>query len=271
MLRTIVPGLLVALLVVTAGCVGGGGPDSTPEPGAVDDGGDGGGADASGADGGGVDASGAAGEVALVENRTAALLEAGSYTSVWQLRTTEDGTLVGELSYTTALDYEAQRYSFEMTATSEGETRTSLASYYADGRSYQRLGGGEDVTYTSADGEFDAVAQFGRSASVYGVGTLEDFKRAGTETYDGVRVTRYVMEERASWLAAQQQTDAEVRWTDFTYEVLVDDDGLVRSERWTGTGVDDEGTEHTVEFSYALTGVGSTDVAEPAWLDEARS
>ncbi|MFB6107562.1 MAG: hypothetical protein ABEJ82_01820 [Haloplanus sp.] len=260
MSRTIVSGLLVALLVVTAGCVGGG-PGAAPDAGSMDGGGSDGGS--GGGDGG--DA------VSIVENRTAALREAGSYTSVWRMQSLEDGEVVGETAYVTALNYGAERYSFEMRTTQDGETRTSAAAYYADGRSYQRIGEGEEATYASSAADFDTISQVDRAAFVSSSGSLDSFSFAGTETYDGVRVRRYVMDETAPWLAAQQQSDGEIRWTDFSYEVLVDDQGLVRSEHWSGAGVDDAGTKKAVEFTYELSGVGSTDVTEPVWLDQARA
>lgn len=254
MLRRTAFGLVVVLLVVTAGCVGG-----NSDPGPISDTSEGG----AGGD------SGDGGAAALVENRTAALEAAGSYTSVWRMRTYEDGAQVSEMAYETAMDYANQRYGFEMRSTSEGTTRTSAASYYADGTSYQRLGEGEDAQYMANDVPFGQVAKSGRAAFVAMSGDLDGFTRTGTETFDGVGVTRYEMGSTAPWLSGQGQDG--VQWTDFSYVVLVDDQGLVRSERWTGTGVDDAGVERSVEFTYELTGVGSTEVPEPAWLDLARA
>lgn len=251
MLRTTLPLLFVVLLVATAGCLGGGTPVTAPDGGA-NDGGD------------------ATGEAAtLAENRTAALVAAGSYTSTWRMRSSEDGRVVGEMRYVTALDYANRRYNHEMAVADGTESRTTLASYHADGRTFQRIGDGDEATYTSSDAGFDAVAASGRTAMVSTVGDLDDFTFVGTETYDGVRVSRYELRDVTPWIAAQAADDAEVRWSDFSYEVLIDDQGLVRSERWQGTGVDDAGVEHAIEFTYELTGVGSTDVAEPGWLAEA--
>lgn len=273
MIRTSIPGLFVVLLVVTAGCLGGGTPDAAPtvdsSGGGVDSGGSAGSGDGGAAGGDGGVTSGDA--ATLVENRTAALMEAGSYTSVWRMRTLEDGAQVGEMAYTTKVDYANERFSFETKSTSEGKTRTSLASYFADGKAYQRIGEGDGATYASSDAAFGTVARPGQTAYVSAAGDLEEFTLAGTETFDGVRVKRYEMKKAAPWLAAQRGTDGEIRWTDFSYAVLVDERGLVRSERWQGTGVDDAGTKKTIEFTYELTGVGRTEVPEPAWLDRARA
>jgi hypothetical protein len=247
-----VPVLFVALLVVTAGCLGGGGPPAGPQSG----GGSGG--------GGGADAA------TLVGNQTAALLEAGSYTTSWRLQSTEDGEVVSELAYTTAIDLDAERFHFTSTIGADEGSRTASESFYADGTNYQRFGSGEDVGYVQTEGTFGTTAQYGRSPAITGTGDLSEFTRSGTETVDGVQVTRYVLEERASWVAGQLQADEDVRWTDFTYEVLVDGDGLVRSERWTSGGVDDDGVAHAVQYTYTVTGVGSTDVPDPDWLDDAR-
>lgn len=251
--------LLVGLLVITAGCMdvlGTGVP-----------------ADADGASGPGGSAddgpSAGGNDVELVENRTAALRAAGSYTSVWGMTYTQDGEVVGETSYTTAVDYANERSSFSMVQTNEGEVQTGFESYYADGTSYTRYS--EDETYAVDDG-----AQFAPDRSLFApdtythtAGDLAEYTRVGTETYDGVEVTRYELTERPAWLA-QQAPDEEFTWTEFTYTVLVDDDGLVRFEGWTGEGVDDDGVTATMEYSYALTGVGSTVVEEPAWIDAAR-
>lgn len=261
MSRYVVSGLAVVLLVITAGCFGGGSVPSVPAAG-------GDGAD----DAGGTDApaGGTSGGVELVENRTAALQDAGSYTTEWRMQGVEDGNVVGGMVYTTKVDVAAERSSFGMEVIQDGEVDTSMETYHADGVTYQRMGDEGEVSYASSAGEFTPNALFDREAYVYG-GGLDEFTFAGTQTYDGVRVERYVMEKQASWLEAQQQADEDLEWTEFTYEVLVDEQGLVRSESWRGEGVDDDGVTKVIEFSYTLTGVGSTHVAEPAWIDDARA
>lgn len=179
MLRSTVLGAFVVLLVVTAGCPGDG---STAPPVAGTDGGGGG-------DGGSDEAA------TVVENRTAALAAAGRYTSTWRIRSGEDGAIVGGIGYVTATDYANERYSFGTTITNGAEVRTAVASYYADGREYQRIGDGDPAAYASSE---------------------DEPTRSSTRT-GGVRLRR----------------------------------------------------GRPGEFTYGLTGVGSTDVAEPAWFAEA--
>lgn len=294
--------VLVGLLVVGAGCVGGvdlpgvpadggdGGDDGDDgedgddgndrdnsedsgaddsDDGAVDDSADGGTDDSSDGDGGDRDAGDG---VFLVENRTAALLEAGSYTTVWQMRVTEGGEVTDETRYTTAVDAVTQRSIFGMETTDGGVTSSDFETYHADGTNYQRYGAGEEATYAVNAGEFTTQSSlFLGTTYVTSESYLEDFDVVGTETYDGDTVTRYERTTRPTYLVGQAQADEDVRWTGFTYVVLVDEDGLVRSEGWTSEGVDADDVRVTVEYSYSLTGVGSTTVTEPDWVGDARA
>lgn len=268
MRHTKLPSLFVVLLLVTAGCLGGGaGADTTPAADAS------GSSSGSGGDSGGNGGGDAAnsGDGSLVENRTAALIDAGSYTSIWRMESFEDGAQVSEMAYTTKIDYENERFSFQMKSTNDGETRTATTMYYADGKAYQKFGEGDDASMMSNEAEFGTVAHPRQMAFVSSSGDLSDFSYAGTETFNGVTVKRYEMDKVAPWISAQQQSDGEVKWTDFSYVVLVDEQGLVRSEYWEGNGVDDSDTKVTIKFSYEVTDVGSTQIAEPSWLDEASS
>lgn len=209
------------------------------------------------------------GDVELVDDPDAVLADAGSYTTTWTLRTTEDGALAGETVFTSAVDLDAERAAFGMRVTEDGESAAALETFHADGRTYQRTGQGAEASYTVREGQFDDRASFGfGGSSLYGPGDLEAFDYGGTETFDGVGVHRYERDERTGWLTGGDRTDADVEFTDFRYVVLVDDDGLVRSESWEATGTDDDGVEYVVEFSYTVTGVGSTTVEDPDWLDE---
>lgn len=242
----LLPTVLIVLVVLLAGCAGGDGDVAAgDEPGGSDDTG---------------------GDVTLVENRTAALMDAGSYTSVWEMASDTEGERVSAITYTHAVDYANERSSFGMRMAGEEGVTMDNEFFHADGTTYTRYGSGEEATYQVADGEFAPQDTLFSVESSFASGSdLEAFTAVGTETYDGVSVTRYERTDRPSWVT-NQAGDGEFTWTSFQYVVLVDDDGLVRYESWGGDGVDDEGVEHTITFSYALTGVGSTVVEDPDWL-----
>lgn len=239
--------IFVVALVLLAGCVGGtGSTDPADEP---DDGTD--------------------GEVMIVDNRTATVLDAGGYTSVWEMEFTSERDGVSITRYTHAVDYVNERYSFGMLMTNRDEVTNDYESFYADGTSYVRYGDGEEATYQTAPGEFTPEnTLFSVESSITSGSDLSEFSVVGTETYDGVTVTRYERSDQPAWIAAQG-TDDEFTWTAFDYAVLVDEDGLVRYDSWTGEGVDGEGVEQTMTFSYSLTDVGSTVVEDPDWLTAA--
>lgn len=258
MVRRIGVTVLVSLLVVLAGCSGGSGGD--PADGTM-----------TGAVAGG-DGTTAGGEsdVSLVENRTAALMDAGSYTSLWEMEYAEDGAVVGKTSYTHAVDYENERSAFGMVMANDGEVSNDYGTYHADGTTYARYGTSDEATYQTTTGPFAPEnTLFSVQSYVADADDLSEFDAVGTETYDGVTVTRYERTDRPTWVSAQN-TEDDFTWEEFTYTVLVDEDGLVRLESWSGEGVTTDGVTRTITFTYSLTAVGSTTVAEPDWVDAAR-
>ena len=257
-IKRLVPVVLLGLLVVLAGCTAVGSDDGDA------------GATSPASDGPSDSESGGDGDVNLVENRTAALRTAGGYTSVWKMVSSREGEVVGGMTYTHAVDYENERSSFSMQVTSEGEASNDHETFHADGVSYVRYGTGEDATYQVNEAPFapdDTL--FAVQSYVTDADDLSAFVATGTETYDGVAVTRYERTDRPTWVNAQSPDEA-FTWTEFTYSVLVDEDGLVRSEGWSGEGVDADGVGQSMEFSYSLTDVGSTTVEEPDWAATAR-
>lgn len=216
-----------------------------------------------------VDESPDAGDVTFVD-RAAALEEAGSYTSVWGMRSTRDNE-TDEVVYVTKLDDEHERYRFTMSSTTDGVTETAADNFHADGITYARYGDGSDAQYVSSEVAFSNIVPGGQVGFVASSQDLSEFSYAGTETFDGVTVNRYEMSQAATWLSGLGGTDGEVQWTAFSYVVLVDDRGLVRSETWTASGVTGEGDDVAIEYTYELTDVGSTTIADPSWLGNATS
>ncbi|WP_164471635.1 DUF7537 family lipoprotein [Halosimplex salinum] len=253
---------MVGVVVLVAGCAGGPSLDGD-DPAEAADGGSGDAGDAAGGDG---DSAGAS----VAENRTALLVEAGSYTSYWQMRATEDGVVTSETTYTNAVDYDRKRTAFSARMASADSVQMDYETYHADGRTYQRQGEGDDATYSVVDGEFRPGASVAMTTNVDDADDLAEFTNEGTETHEDVTVTRYVRTQEPSWLANRAETDSNLTWTEFRFTVLVDEDGLVRSEGWEAEGVDEDGSTYVMSFTYALSNVGSTAVEEPAWAANAR-
>lgn len=253
MQRRLLPLVLVVVIVLLAGCAGDSGDGSDVAAGETPDG-----------------TAAAAGDVTLVENRTAALMDAGSYTTVWEMATDSEGERVSAITYTHAVDYANERSNFGMRMGGGDDVAMDNEFFHADGTTDTRYGTGEEATYAAAESEFAPEdTLFSVESSIASASDLEAFSATGTETYDGVTVTRYERTDRPTWVN-QQAGDGEFTWSSFDYVVLVDEDGLVRYESWGGTGVDAEDVEQTMTFSYSLTDVGSTAVPDPDWLPEAR-
>ncbi|WP_415378954.1 hypothetical protein [Halosimplex sp. TS25] len=271
--------VVVAMLVLFAGCASGPslGGDGDPAAGAgtgdrtdgdVADGDAAGGA--SGDEGASAGGDGGSDDAYVAENRTALLVEAGSYTSYWQMRATEGGVVTSDTTYTWAVDYDRDRTRFSARMASADAVTMDYETYHADGRTYQRNGEGDDATYSVADGEFRPTASAAMTTNVADADDLAEFANEGTETHEGVTVTRYVRTQEPTWLTNQAAADGNFTWTEFRFTVLVDEDGLVRSEGWEAEGVDEDGASYVMSFTYALSDVGATDVEEPAWAATAR-
>lgn len=255
MSRQLTTWVVVAILVVLAGCASGPGIGGDDGP-AVDDGpGDG---------------TAGTGDAHVAENRTALLVEAGSYTSYWQMRTTEDGVVTSNTTYTWAVDFDRDRTHFSARMASADTVQLNYGTYHADGRTDQRQGEGEDATYSVTDGEFRPTASAAMRTTIDDADDLVEFANEGTETHEGVTVTRFVRTEEPAWLGNRGQTDGDLTWTEFRFTVLLDEDGLVRSEGWEAEGVSEDASTYVMSFTYALSDVGGTDVEEPAWVATAR-
>lgn len=117
----------------------------------------------------------------------------------------------------------------------------------------------------------------GRASGFYA--SLEaDAERVGTETFDGVTVTRYEYTDAEAWQTYNQgvtsgasDTEEEVTVTDFEIATLVDSDGIARLTTWTLTAETESGETVSAEWRYSLTGIGSTSVEDPDWLAEAQT
>lgn len=258
---------LVVLLVVFAGCLGGGGSDAAPAGGGGSDG------ENDGSSGGGNDgSSGDSSDDLDVSDPEETLREAGSFTSSWTYRTVDAVGVESTMSNSFAVDLAANRTTEVLSVT--GESGVSYERFTADGQSYTRYGDGDGTFYQVTPVQDDPVASALTRGGAFSYDDLDDARRVGTETFDGVTVDRYEYTDRTLWRqygATTFGTERNVTVTEFTVVTLVDGDGLARSTGWTLVGETDTGGTVTAEWRFDLTGIGSTTVADPDWLAAARS
>jgi hypothetical protein len=262
--------LAIALVILSAGCLGGGG-----APGSAD------GADSSTSSGSGgaaapeADASDPEDVDDLeLTDAEAALRDAGSFTATWTYRGTDVEGTGGAVGYTYYADLDGDR-AHVLFSTSQGDgMETGWEQFSTGDRLYMRYGTEAGAFYQVQDDDLDVVGDAISHAGVYAHGDVSDLSRVGTEQYDGVTVTRYELSEAQSmfWTAGAavgdgSNTDLDV--TDFEYVVLIDDDGLSRYESWSYTGTTSDGRTVSGQWEYSLTDVGSTSFDDPEWLAEA--
>ena len=263
--------VLVVLTVVLAGCSGGGTTTGAPTPT------DGATTDADTTDATSNDAGDASSSGLSVSEADDRLREAGSFTTTWSYSVTDaDGTTTA-VNDTYRVDLDDNR-SIELFTTDGESAQSEFEIFIADGTSYARYGSGESVFYQASDqpqNVFDSAT--GRASGFYGY-LEEDATFVGTETFDGVTVSRYEYTDVDAWQTYNQgvtsttfDTDEEVTITDFSITVLVDENDVGRLTTWTLVGETEGGDTVSVEWRYSLTDVGSTTVEEPSWLDEAQA
>ena len=259
--------ILVVLTVVLAGCSGGG----------VTDGGDSDSADTPGTDSPTSGTSTAAGrpptsdDLSLTDPETR-LREAGSFASEWYYTVTETDGTTTSLTRSHRVDLDANR-SLQRIETTAPDGSFAIDTFVADGTSYTRYGEGDEVRYVSSDRQADAFSRATGYAAGFSGDLESDARFVGTETYDGVTVSRYEYDNTAAWQAYGGSLfgNENVSVTDFTVAVLVDSDSIARLTTWTLSGEADDGTPVSAEWRYSVTDIDSTTVADPDWLDEAQA
>lgn len=237
-LRRLGPVLLVALLVVLAGCSGSGGqPYQTP-----------------------LNAS------QLEENHSQALQDAGNFTYRLSTNATigdddADSRLDGRTTVKVDTDSDALLVN---TSTAFG----TLSVYqFENGTSFLRLQAGDRVQYARQTGARYNASQF----TALGVGNLTtkvNFTYNRTTTLDGETVYEYVARENGTLagLAGANASVADANVTS-TLRFYVRPDGLVKRYQYR-IDYDDVGS---MMVTGTYTKLGSTDVSPPTWVDEARA
>jgi len=251
--------ILVVLLVVLAGCAGGG----DVAPGAE-------GGDAAGGSDGGDDSA----EAFELGDPERILRDAGSFTVTWSYTGVDASGVESELTQEFLADLDAERsYTRTLTVTDGQAAAGGVEQFVADGVTYSRFGSGEDAFVTSQEGSTEVLGTAIALSQARAYGADEGLEFAGSETFDGVTVDRYELSAtdealiRAGSIAAQDEPGT-LEVTDFEYVVLIDEDGLPRYESWTFSGRMDDGSELRGSWEFSLTDVGSTTVDDPDWLDE---
>ncbi|WP_416841228.1 hypothetical protein [Haloferax sp. DFSO52] len=256
--------VFVAFLLVLAGCTGAPTESPTATPGGGSSGG-------SGGSGGGSDGGDSTGEF-TVSDSEAALVDAGSFTSTWSFRLVDSEGQESTLTNAYYVDLDANRTSETFTVAGDGEG-ASYERFIADGMSYTRFGDGSDVIYQVVPADGNQLDYALARGAAFAYDDVEEATFVGTETFDGVTVQRYEYTDPMLWRqygAGTFGSDQNVTITDFTLVVLVDEDGIARSSGWELVGETETGERVTAEWRFELTALGSTDVPDPEWLDEAR-
>ncbi|MDS0220508.1 hypothetical protein NDI54_03985 [Haloarcula sp. S1AR25-5A] len=244
--------VLVLSLVVFAGCVGGdpaadGGTETT--------------------DGGAVPADQSD---LSVEAADRLLRDAGSFTATWSYSTTEAGE-TATITNAYQVDLRANR-SIETFSMSGPDAGTEFETFVADGSAYTRYETDDEAFYQVRPQD-DTAFQSAVDRGTLSYESVDDARLIGAETFDGVTVDRYEYSDLSTWQqfgAGAFGSGGNVTVTDFTVVILIDESGLARQTAWTLTGETDDGETVSVEWRYEITGVGSTEVPDPDWLDEAR-
>jgi hypothetical protein len=277
--RQYVVPILLALVVVLAGCSGGG----TASPESTADGPDGG-----------------TGPAATLPTDL----------NVSYLEGTHGERLSTASSFTTSLNYSisnaTQTLYLETTANIEADGSVGferfgfrnatgdgifLETYTDDGTTYERTafvsGGQEQAQYSRGEEPYDEFGVTPVNASsarfpelVTSVGGGVTWEQQGTTTYEGTEVVEYTASGEAAFDASFREqvqpsgglfgTSANITEYDgIEATLLLDEDGVIRQLRYEASGTQD-GEQLTVTLTVTFEDIGSTTVSEPSWLDEAR-
>lgn len=229
----------LALLVVLAGCTGGGAPYE-----------------------------GAPSAEQVEQSHEEALRDAGSYT--YNQTVTVNASIVEVTSNTTAaVELDPEAYLLQ---SQTGEGRFAVYAP-ADDRPYVRSQFGDTITYERGENESVPNASRFVTPPVSDLSSSFDFTANGTTEVDGT--TTYVYEANLSTLNESAvgpvgESLAEAEATNATVTVYVRSDGLVKRLDYEFV-VEGFGSPARLSLTLTYEDVGSTTVDEPSWLEEART
>lgn len=206
------------------------------------------------------------GSVAPLEDPERFLTSAGNFEASWSYTLVDGGETETAYEYDVLVDRRSNT-SLERSWLSDATDEVVFERYNAAGQSYVKYGSDAEAFYMMTPQE---SSPFDDAVSDAFVGDIDRYRLVGTETFDGITVNRYELSDTALWTeyGVGSFGDAQdVRVTDFSLVVLVDGDGLARSTSWKLVGETSEGNPITGEWQYTLTGIGSTTVDQPDWVE----
>ncbi|MFD1588949.1 hypothetical protein ACFR9U_18375 [Halorientalis brevis] len=145
---------------------------------------------------------------------------------------------------------------------------------YVDGNGtmYQRLWSSQDTAYRVKGGATANATPY-LEPPLRGHLSGLNFSAAGTSSVDGVTVDTYTVTDLSQ--VDRQTHDTKVfpaqNLGSISVTVAIDRRGIVRSFDYHATGTNANGDALSYHLSLGYTDVGSTTVAEPEWLSEARN
>lgn len=205
----------------------------------------------------------------------AALRSTGNFTATWRYNGSNAPGHERAIRYEFRADVDAKRgrITFSHRDPSDGGTWGG-EMFGVDDTTYTRLGRGANASYVTNARQLN-VSELSLNRVVIYQRNVRGLERVGRATHHGVPVTRYELTRADADLwplrGATGTSPEDLTGVHVAYVVLVDDDGLVRFESWSFTGTNSDGEPASGSWGYELTAVGSTNVDDPAWLDDAKA
>ncbi|MFD1512605.1 DUF7537 family lipoprotein [Halomarina rubra] len=157
------------------------------------------------------------------------------------------------------------------------DVATARLTFVDNGTTYERTSSGNYPTqYASSEDETTGVTPINTSdvgASILSTTENVTWRAVGTETVDGVEVTRYEASGVENFPTLTEQTETGASELDSVQSasatLLVGEDGVVRQYTYDIEGTS-AGEESTISVNVRFSNVGSATADLPAWLDEAK-
>lgn len=209
---------------------------------------------------------------AVLDSHTSALTDAGSFTYHQNTTARLTGNGNGVVNYknvTAPTNLTSDRIFSHVRVAAQPHRDTFVDG---NGTVYQRLWSARDTAYVVEDGATANTSHY-VGPPLQGYLTGLNFSAAGTSTVDGVTVDTYTVSDpsQVDPGAHDPQVFPARNLDSISVTVAIDRDGVVRSFDYHATGTNANGDKLGYHLSLGYTDVGTTTVAEPGWLSEARN